>query len=65
MKKAPPRSESAATASPNVSAELLTQAQNYLNRRKNEGLATGALEAAWSDFYDLCTRKITEEENKA
>ena len=47
---------SAAVVSPSVNAELLSQAKNYLNDLENHSLAADGLQAAWNEFYDICTR---------
>jgi len=41
-----------------ITLELLSQAQGYLSRSKNDALAAQSLKDAWREFYDLCTAKI-------
>jgi RNA polymerase sigma factor (sigma-70 family) len=41
-----------------VTTKLLSQAQCYLERRKDHDLAADSLEDAWREFYELCTAKV-------
>jgi RNA polymerase sigma-70 factor (ECF subfamily) len=51
-------SNSTAVEATSVTAELLSLAQSYLTHPENDGTAAEDLEAAWNEFYQLCTRTI-------
>ncbi|MGO9109868.1 MAG: RNA polymerase sigma factor [Thermoguttaceae bacterium] len=58
MKKNSSTSGSAVTVSPGVTGELLSEAQCYLKHCEHDDHAADAIEAAWSEFYEVCSSRI-------